>query len=368
MSVVPAVASARERAAAYVTAMGPAVQGQGGDHHTFRVAAALVRGFALPFEDALEVMRTWNSTCVPPWEERDLLKKLHNAQRYATGAVGAKLHEARPSPRTFDSADEALDAILSVLSDPLDPARTVREMATLGVIAEPDPAGDLRHRQGLVAWMLEEADATLPWKDAPGKRRPDYRRIPREHRRAALLAALGSYLDRVAADLEAEPGTDPSAPPREDRVRWIMDQAAREHFACTPTRGANRDEILFSPAGLDARATPGARDGHRRTDSLPTEGDAVPTRRVVSPCAALPEDPEVLYARQEALEQVRDSLSPLERAVYDEPFSDPLGVVAAKADTTPKTVKSTRNRIRAKARARATAALAEEDRVARGAA
>jgi hypothetical protein len=80
----------RERAAAYIAAIGPAVEGQHGDDHTYKVATVLVVDFALPQDDALDLMRAWNATCQPPWEERDLLNKLRGAAKYGRGELGAK--------------------------------------------------------------------------------------------------------------------------------------------------------------------------------------------------------------------------------------------------------------------------------------
>jgi hypothetical protein len=73
----PAVARAR----AYVRSMPPAVSGQRGHDTTFRVAIALVRGFALSNAEALPILEEFNARCVPPWSERELEHKLHDAAR-----------------------------------------------------------------------------------------------------------------------------------------------------------------------------------------------------------------------------------------------------------------------------------------------
>jgi hypothetical protein len=171
-----------KRAAAYIAKMGPAIQGKHGDDHTYRVAATLVVDFALPRDAALDVFRNWNETCQPPWNERDLVKKLNSAHRHGKHTSGAKLNE--PRLRAFDSADEVIDFLLSVLREPLDPERTVRDLARYGIVAAPDPAGDLRERHQLIKWALAEADAALPWKQKPRKGGPKYRKVPREHARS----------------------------------------------------------------------------------------------------------------------------------------------------------------------------------------
>jgi RepB DNA-primase from phage plasmid len=77
-----------ERARRYMRQVRPAVAGQHGDVHTFRVCCRLVRGFALNDEDALAVLVGWNQRCVPPWSERELRAKLQHARRYGREPIG----------------------------------------------------------------------------------------------------------------------------------------------------------------------------------------------------------------------------------------------------------------------------------------
>jgi hypothetical protein len=84
---VPAV----ERAKRYLTSVPPAVAGQHGDVHTFRVCCRLVRGFALDEDQALHLLSEWNARCDPPWSPAELLEKLHRAARYGREPVGGLL-------------------------------------------------------------------------------------------------------------------------------------------------------------------------------------------------------------------------------------------------------------------------------------
>jgi hypothetical protein len=84
-----------ERARCYVAAASPAVAGQRGDVHTFRLCCRLARGFALSDADALAALVEWNVRCQPPWSERELLDKLRRARRYGREPIGGLL-EARP--------------------------------------------------------------------------------------------------------------------------------------------------------------------------------------------------------------------------------------------------------------------------------
>lgn len=68
-----------ERARRYIAKCPPAISGQGGDKATFCVAMILIRGFALSELDALGLLIEWNSRCVPPWCESDLVRKIKSA-------------------------------------------------------------------------------------------------------------------------------------------------------------------------------------------------------------------------------------------------------------------------------------------------
>lgn len=69
---------------------GPAIQGQGGDQHTFGAAAKIFHDFALSEAEGWPIFVAWNETCQPPWSLEDLAVKMRNASKYATGAYGAK--------------------------------------------------------------------------------------------------------------------------------------------------------------------------------------------------------------------------------------------------------------------------------------
>jgi hypothetical protein len=90
-------ADVRTRVVQYLAATPPAITGQHGDLHTFRVCCRVARGFALEDDDALAALAGWNSRCEPPWTERELLDKLRRARRYGREAIGGLL---RPPPRS----------------------------------------------------------------------------------------------------------------------------------------------------------------------------------------------------------------------------------------------------------------------------
>jgi putative DNA primase/helicase len=80
----------RRRARAYADKIPPAIEGEGGDTHTFAVLCAVVRGFDLTDDEALDVLSDWNRSCRPPWSEEVLREKIHNARAYGTETIGAR--------------------------------------------------------------------------------------------------------------------------------------------------------------------------------------------------------------------------------------------------------------------------------------
>lgn len=80
-----------KRARRFLLSVEPAVSGQHGDLHTFRVCCRVVRGFGLSDDEAIEVLGEWNAGCAPPWSKRELLEKIRNARRYGREPIGALL-------------------------------------------------------------------------------------------------------------------------------------------------------------------------------------------------------------------------------------------------------------------------------------
>ncbi len=74
--------SSADRARRYLDKVPPAIAGQHGDLHTFRVCCRLARGFDLDDVEAVEVLTLWNARCQPPWSQRELTEKLRRARRY----------------------------------------------------------------------------------------------------------------------------------------------------------------------------------------------------------------------------------------------------------------------------------------------
>ena len=76
------------RATAYLQTREPAVEGQGGDDHTYQTAARL-RDLGISEVTALALLlEHFNPRCAPPWEPDDLKQKVANAYGYGTAPFG----------------------------------------------------------------------------------------------------------------------------------------------------------------------------------------------------------------------------------------------------------------------------------------
>lgn len=102
--------SIAHRVRAYLATVEPAVQGQGGDQATYRVACVLRRDFSLSEGEALGYFEEWNRGCVPPWSEAELLTKLRNAGQYGKHAEGTLRDVQRPEALPLRLAARTLPA------------------------------------------------------------------------------------------------------------------------------------------------------------------------------------------------------------------------------------------------------------------
>lgn len=134
----PATPELLERARKRLREHGAAIQGQGGDQHTYRAGAILAHDFALSPEECWQLLREWNATCQPPWEEADLAKKLVNGSRYAQGERGA----ARLHVEHVEKLDAAFAEVLrlpsTVAPDVIPAPRAALDAATEAQLAEPE--------------------------------------------------------------------------------------------------------------------------------------------------------------------------------------------------------------------------------------
>lgn len=85
-----------------------AIEGQGGDDRTYRLATEMLE-LGLSPETTLDLMaEIWNDHCLPPWDRDELGVKIENASRYAQNAAGT--FAVGTAQEAFGSAIEKLKA------------------------------------------------------------------------------------------------------------------------------------------------------------------------------------------------------------------------------------------------------------------
>lgn len=93
-STLPSVLRRATRARRYIYFAPSAVEGQNGSLTTFKVALAVVRGFCVPAEEALKILKEeYNPRCEPPWTDQELQHKIESAANDATVPWGYLLDE-----------------------------------------------------------------------------------------------------------------------------------------------------------------------------------------------------------------------------------------------------------------------------------
>lgn len=75
----------QKRLRGYLRKAGPAVSGQGGHAKTFRLCYFALKELGLTIDEAWPEFVEWNLTCVEPWSEFDLLRKLKEAHKKVFG-------------------------------------------------------------------------------------------------------------------------------------------------------------------------------------------------------------------------------------------------------------------------------------------
>lgn len=107
--------AAVRRAVDFLRSHPVAIQGQGGDHHTFRTCCR-IRDFGVPRDRASEALEEWNARCEPPWAPEELEVKIANAYAYAQDAAGKLTPEAlgfevvqESTPAVAEPAEEQTD-------------------------------------------------------------------------------------------------------------------------------------------------------------------------------------------------------------------------------------------------------------------
>jgi hypothetical protein len=157
----PAIPSVLMAARAALADHGPAIEGQGGDKHTFRAGAILLHDFALTWDEAWPLALEWNATCQPPWDEDALTTKLENAVRHAgVEAYGDRRRTAEWLQRW--------DAGESPAADPKDPfqvafVQAIAQLRAYGLGDTTKNAGPKHDAFESLASLLTRDFPATPW-------------------------------------------------------------------------------------------------------------------------------------------------------------------------------------------------------------
>ena len=92
--------------------MEPAVSGRRGHDRTFHVACLLMKGFSLPQNKALDILREYNQKCVPQWSEKELIHKLEDALK-SSGPKGYML-ESFSGKNIYEKIKTALSVLFDI--------------------------------------------------------------------------------------------------------------------------------------------------------------------------------------------------------------------------------------------------------------
>lgn len=107
--VADAAPDALERAREWLALQPAAIEGEGGDAHTFKVACGL-RDLGVSQAQAVELLSgEWNERCAPPWTLAELETKAANSFRYAENAPGERgvTDDDLPMPRDVEQTATA---------------------------------------------------------------------------------------------------------------------------------------------------------------------------------------------------------------------------------------------------------------------
>ena len=100
-----------ERARRYLQKMPDAIEGQGGDLDTYKVACVLVLDFDMTIDEAWPILQEWNqSHCDPPWDDPRLRRKLDEANKQGS-ECGRLLNDAGNGGRSSASDNGGLSLL-----------------------------------------------------------------------------------------------------------------------------------------------------------------------------------------------------------------------------------------------------------------
>lgn len=162
-----------ERASKYVAKMDPAISGSNGHGACYKVACALVLGFALTTDEAYHIIASeYNQRCDPPWSEKEIWHKVNSADRQpgqrgylrdARTSDYSRIHVHTPGA-DHGAAAEPEQAAESKPVKSERPRKTTLEDATLNYLEQLQKGG-----QVLIETGIPDLDYALSGGIAPGE-------------------------------------------------------------------------------------------------------------------------------------------------------------------------------------------------------
>ncbi|MBI3759596.1 MAG: hypothetical protein HY269_07570 [Deltaproteobacteria bacterium] len=228
------ISSSMDRARQYLAAVPGAISGAGGHNQAFSAACALVNGFALSEADALSLLREWNASCQPAWNERELEHKVRSA---------ANARHAKPRGHLLGSG--------------IIPSPSQRPIKRVASRAPLDPVTAAENYLRKFDGEISEADL---WEASPI-------RPPDDWRQHGIV--LVSALYRAG-----------------ERINFVIDHEMTELGKCRPRGGWLRMNPVDGFGVGDANVT-AFRFGLLESDELPPELQLRPLARLPLPIAAI---------------------------------------------------------------------------------
>jgi hypothetical protein len=222
-----------ERARRYVAKMPEVVSGQRGQNAAGKVAVVLMRGFALPIDQARPVMAEFSARRVPPWSDREIEHKLVQARDDARLPTGYQLTDTlprtggrKPPPAATVDAPPVGPTAVEIIRDRIGTKyrQVYRSEGVLWSANEKRLIGRAEATAGADSLLIDQLAAAV---DAPRDRDGNVRRdTPPWLFRAWAPTA---WADVLASPVEQEDAADVD-PASRDGFRALIRQGLRFQF------------------------------------------------------------------------------------------------------------------------------------------
>lgn len=266
-TTLPPTSQRREvipRASAYLAKIPPAIEGSHGGTQTFYAAMCMVRGFELSEEEAHALLAAeYNPRCIPPWPDRDLRRKVHEAATKGEMVWGSLLDSeagGRKASPGNTSRNLERDGGGSPAGESGDTSSPSKEGQHVGR-AERRPL--LKHKQGAlkVGGSGAPAIATAPEVEPSGVETSGVS-TPQTSRPPVKMSPELSKMVLLAMEVI---GTDPDVYQRDGKLVTVVRIAETDKDALKVNKAGNKRKGWFAPGTPCIRKLTTANVQHRLT-------------------------------------------------------------------------------------------------------